>query len=854
MGLGLFKALFCCNKPHEIEVADSWDSSPDNTPKQHSSKPKPKAAPAQCSNNNKHKTSTTQIELFASAISWPSCIDTSSPRISCWPPTIPMQLSKPLVLDSPFSSRKCILYGSGGVKPKLRKGDRCVERRNHFIHPSKWENDRSIFESILGGQLDLESAPWPSISAAAKDLIRKMLNYDPKKRITAVEALEHPWMKEGGEASDKPLDNVILTRMKQFRAMNKMKKLALKVIAENLSEEETKGLKQMFSNMDIDRSGTISYEELKSGLTKLGSKLSEYEIKQLMAAVDVDNSGTIDYLEFIAATIDPHKLEKEEHLYKAFQYFDKDNNGYITRDELSQALTKYQMGDEATIYEVINDVDTDNVLTKKPEHEIPINASPDYTPQLTYKQPRKNLLIAPPLPLPPPKPTECCSQTEPVLGKPYVKIKQMYEMKEELGRGKFGVTYLCVEKATGRAYACKSIAKKKPPQEMEDVRMEVVILQHLSEQHNIVEFKGAYEDRKNVHLVMELCSGGELFDRIVAKGNYTERQAAKIMRQIVNVVHVCHFMGVMHRDLKPENFLFATKDEDAPLKLTDFGSSVFFHKGKVCTDFVGNAYYVAPEVLKRSHGKEIDVWNAGVILYILLSGVPPFWAETEKGIFDAILGGKLDMDSEPWPSISEAAKDLVRKMLTCDPKERITAADALEHPWLKEGGEASDKLPDSAVLIRMKRFRAMNQMKKLALKVIAENISEKETKGLIQMFNNMDTDGSGTITFEELKSGLFRLGSLVNESEMKQLMDAADIDKSRTIDYFEFIAATMDRHKVEKEESLFKAFQYFDKDNNGYITRDELREAITEHQGDEAAIDEVFNDVDSDKGHTRSKI
>lgn len=106
MGLGLFKALFCCNKPHEIEVADSWDSSPDNTPKQHSSKPKPKAAPAQCSNNNKHKTSTTQIELFASAISWPSCIDTSSPRISCWPPTIPMQLSKPLVLDSPFSSRK----------------------------------------------------------------------------------------------------------------------------------------------------------------------------------------------------------------------------------------------------------------------------------------------------------------------------------------------------------------------------------------------------------------------------------------------------------------------------------------------------------------------------------------------------------------------------------------------------------------------------------------------------------------------------------------------------------------------------------------------------------------------------
>ncbi|KAJ1424188.1 Protein kinase-like domain superfamily [Sesbania bispinosa] len=187
-----------------------------------------------------------------------------------------------------------------------------------------------------------------------------MLTYDPKKRITASEALEHPWMKEGGEASDKPIDNAVLIRMKQFRAMNKMKKLALKVIAESLSEEEIKGLKQMFNNMDTDRSGTITYDELKSGLSKLGSKLSEVEIKQLMEAADVDNNGTIDYHEFITATINRHKLERDENLFKAFQYFDKDNSGYITREELRQALTEYQMGDEEAIDEVINDVDTDN--------------------------------------------------------------------------------------------------------------------------------------------------------------------------------------------------------------------------------------------------------------------------------------------------------------------------------------------------------------------------------------------------------------------------------------------------------------------------------------------------------------
>lgn len=182
---------------------------------------------------------------------------------------------------------------------------------------------------------------------------------DPKRRITASDALNHPWLREDGEASDKPIDSAVLVRMKQFRAMNKLKKLALKVIAENLSEEDIKGLKQMFNNMDTDRSGTITFEELKTGLSRLGSKLSELEIKQLMDAVDVDQNGTLDYTEFITATMQRHRLEKEENLFKAFQFFDKDSSGFITREELKQAMTQYGMGDEATIDEVIDDVDTD---------------------------------------------------------------------------------------------------------------------------------------------------------------------------------------------------------------------------------------------------------------------------------------------------------------------------------------------------------------------------------------------------------------------------------------------------------------------------------------------------------------
>ncbi|THU73429.1 hypothetical protein C4D60_Mb04t22760 [Musa balbisiana] len=488
----------------------------------------------------------------------------------------------------------------------------------------------------------------------------------------------------------------------------------------------------------------------------------------------------------------------------------------------------------------------------------------------TYEIPITSGPVKPPPPPPPPpaaslpksdpsKPKQAlCSvgrapssaKIGPVLGNPMVDVTSLYALDKELGRGQFGVTYLCMEKSTGRKYACKSVSKRKlvTKRDMEDMRREVLILQHLTGQPNIVEFKGAYEDKDSVHLVMELCSGGELFDRITAKGSYSEKQAAAVCRDIVNVVNVCHFMGVMHRDLKPENFLLVSKDENAELKATDFGLSVFIEEGKAYKDVVGSAYYIAPEVLQKNYGKEIDVWSAGVILYILLSGVPPFWAETEKGIFDAILQGYIDFESQPWPKISQSAKDLIRKMLTKDPKQRITAAQALEDPWLKEGGEASDKPIDSAVLTRMKQFRAMNKLKKLALKVIAENLSEEDLKGLQHTFKNIDTDQSGTITLEELKTGLRRLGSKLTEDEIKQLMDAADVDKNGTIDYIEFITATMHRHKLEKEEHLLKAFEHFDKDHSGYITRDELKLAMSQYgMGDEATIKEVLDEVDTDK-------
>ncbi|XP_057801100.1 calcium-dependent protein kinase 14-like [Salvia miltiorrhiza] len=457
--------------------------------------------------------------------------------------------------------------------------------------------------------------------------------------------------------------------------------------------------------------------------------------------------------------------------------------------------------------------------------------------------------MTPPPPGSPKPPSKPPAEMGSVLGRPMEDINELYEVGKELGRGQFGVTHLCTHKQTGEQFACKTIAKRKlaNKEDVEDVRREVQIMYHLTGQPNIVDLKGAYEDKHSVYLVMELCAGGELFDRIIAKGHYTERAAASLMRTIVQIVHTCHTMGVIHRDLKPENFLLLNKEEDSPLKATDFGLSVFFKEGEEFKDIVGSAYYIAPEVLKRKYGAEADIWSIGVMLYILLSGVPPFWAESETGIFNAILRGHIDFSSEPWPSISNGAKELVRKMLASDPNQRLTAAQVLNHPWIKEDGEAPDTPLDNAVLSRLKQFRAMNKFKKVALRVIAGCLSEEEIMGLKELFKGMDTDNSGTITLEELKQGLSKSGTKLTEYEVQQLMEAADADGNGTIDYEEFITATMHMNRMDREEHLYTAFQYFDKDNSGYITIEELEQALKEFgMGSDKDIKEIVSEVDAD--------
>ncbi|CAI9259561.1 unnamed protein product [Lactuca saligna] len=430
-------------------------------------------------------------------------------------------------------------------------------------------------------------------------------------------------------------------------------------------------------------------------------------------------------------------------------------------------------------------------------------------------------------------------------------IEKTYVLGKEMGRGEFGITYMCTDKSTGEVFACKSISKKKLRTriDIEDVKREVEIMKHMPPQPNIVSLKGTYEDDNAVHLVMELCEGGELFDRIVARGHYTERAAAGVTKTIVEVIQMCHKHGVMHRDLKPENFLFANKKETAALKAIDFGLSVFFKPGERFNEIVGSPYYMAPEVLKRNYGPEVDVWSAGVILYILLCGVPPFWAETEQGVAQAIIKSVVDFKRDPWPKVSDTAKDLVKKMLNPDPKLRLTAQEVLDHPWIQNAKKAPNVSLGETVKARLKQFSVMNKLKKRALRVIAEHLSAEEVAGIKQGFDLMDTNKQGKINLPELKAGLQKLGHQIADVDLQILMEAGDVDKDGFLNYGEFVAISVHLRKMGNDDHLKDAFAFFDKNQSGYIEVEELREALADEDeaNNEEVISAIIHDVDTDK-------
>jgi len=346
---------------------------------------------------------------------------------------------------------------------------------------------------------------------------------------------------------------------------------------------------------------------------------------------------------------------------------------------------------------------------------------------------------------------------------------------------------------------------------------------------NIVKFYETYQDDKFFYLVMEYCSGGELLERIVEKGKLEEREVAKIMRAAFSAVKHLHSMGIVHRDLKPENFLFASRDPDAEVKLIDFGLSKFLGDNPEykLTSFVGTALYVAPEVIKGCYDERCDNWSLGVLMYVLLSGNPPFEGENPREVFHKISLGKYSMNGLEWRNISRQAKDLVSKLLVIDKEKRFSASQALKHEWFTSKFPSKPDRADPTVLNMFKNFRSGKKFKNEALKVMVNFLSEAELKKLTETFRSIDTENTGYISVIQLEKAMKDLGYDYTIGKLEALMKTIKIDSSRPlINYTEFIAATMDKKNYITKERLWAGFKHFDVDNTNEITVSNIREAL----------------------------
>ncbi|KAJ0967590.1 hypothetical protein J5N97_024507 [Dioscorea zingiberensis] len=271
-------------------------------------------------------------------------------------------------------------------------------------------------------------------------------------------------------------------------------------------------------------------------------------------------------------------------------------------------------------------------------------------------------------------------------------LKRDYEIGAEIGRGRFGAVFLCYSAQSGETFAVKTIDRTRltDPTDRQLVEQEakITLLAAVGNPH-VVQIYGVYEDDSVIHLVLDLLPGPDLFDRITGReGPIPEPEAAALMAQLMEAINACHRRGIAHRDVKPDNVMF---DSRGRIRLVDFGSAECFGEERAMSGVVGTPHYVAPEVLAgREYSEKVDVWSAGVILYLMLGGILPFYGETAVEIFEAVLRGNLRFPSRIFSSVSLAAKDLIRRMICRDPSRRFSADQVLRHRWIVGGGEGAN--------------------------------------------------------------------------------------------------------------------------------------------------------------------
>ena len=428
------------------------------------------------------------------------------------------------------------------------------------------------------------------------------------------------------------------------------------------------------------------------------------------------------------------------------------------------------------------------------------------------------------------------------------KLLDSYDVLKQLGKGGYGKVYEIRSKKTGEIRACKHLSKLNI-KNLEKFKREIEILKKM-DHPNIIKLYEVFESERSLYLVMEECKGGEIFDKIIeriqAKQMYSEKDAANIIQQVMSCIQYCHNHNICHRDLKPENLLYLNPgyERDNRIKVIDFGLSQNTDKLKTK---VGTAYYVSPEILKGNYTQLCDIWSAGVILYILLTGDPPFNGASDQIIYNKIMKFDFSFPENKWKHISKEAKDLLQNHMLVPENKRATAKKVLEHTWFKNAPDVPLTSLGFTTNFFIDYIQGSN-MKKMSLMYIASRLDENEINNLKKVFSAFDKSKDGQISYEELRQGLIQLKSnRITEQDIYFLFQALDVDRNGKIDYTEFIAATLQRANYLRNDRLLEAFLNFDKDKSGKITKEELLEALKANKTQEKEIEKYIKAVDKNK-------
>jgi len=462
-------------------------------------------------------------------------------------------------------------------------------------------------------------------------------------------------------------------------------------------------------------------------------------------------------------------------------------------------------------------------------------------------------------------------------------LEDFYTVARELGSGGFSTVRLGVNKKTGVEVAIKTILKSRACEgDNALIRNEISIMTYVIQNKaimnttHVVNMLDVFDEPKAVHVILEMCAGGELFERIVQKGHYSEQDAARVVKQICQGLKGLHTVNILHRDMKPENILYRGEDEHAPLVIVDFGLSMIKGQPDAMDGLFGSLDYISPEaLLKKYYCEATDMWATGVILFILLSGYPPFWADNTRGKQTAIIKGTYDFNEPIWSKISDEAKNLIKGLLQVDPTKRSTVDEVLDHSWLRNIEHVNNSPLPNEVAVRISQFNAKRKFRAAAYAAVCMARSMKSLRSNLSKLSGIKTlseaellrirtafkevgGSAGGISLTQLAEVMTSLN--ITFPNIDKVFELFDENSDGSVDQRELIMGLAllretptDEHFRYDDKGLRFCFDVYDTDGNGMLSRDELSSVLRmmADQDQEGAIQadvigDLFETLDAD--------